>query len=169
MRTEYYEPKTVPGEKPVPGILVDCEALYGLLLRAELMMNAVDRRRYAARAIDQILDVIRDFTLAHDFEEERAYWLRRMCADIAVFIRTIRIIGRCNAICIRPKYETMSPDAMKLEILGRVASLDEGATRWRKSLIRATKNGKGTTGGTDTGTGRDPKNKGDGTRGDPAS
>ena len=70
-KTEFSKPAARPGEKAEPSISVDADKLYRLLLRAELMMNAVNRRRYADRAIDQILDVIKEFTLAHDFELDR--------------------------------------------------------------------------------------------------
>ena len=154
MHSEYRDPKPLPGEKPVPSIKVDALKLLDLLLRAELMMTAVDRRRYANRAIEAIEDVIRDFQIAHDFEDERAKWLRKMWGDIAVFMDYMRIIGDRNAIRINiatPKrkkgsgeqvyYETMTPDQMKLELYNRVASLDEGATKWKNSLQR----NKGTT------------------------
>lgn len=154
MHSEYRDPKPLPGEKPVPSIKVDALKLLELLLRAELMMTAVDRRRYANRAIEAIEDVIRDFQIAHDFEDERAKWLRKMWGDIAVFMDYMRIIGDRNAIRINiatPKrkkesgeqvyYETMTPDQMKLELYNRVASLDEGATKWKNSLQR----NKGTT------------------------
>lgn len=75
MHSEYRDTKPLPGERPVPSIKIDALKLLGLLLRAELMMTDVDRRRYANRAIEAIEDVIRDFQLAHDFEDER----HRLC------------------------------------------------------------------------------------------
>ena len=78
MRSEFYDPEPLPGERPVPSIKVDARKLLALLLRAEPMMTAVDRRRYANRAISAIEDVIRDFQIAHDFKDERATWLRKM-------------------------------------------------------------------------------------------
>lgn len=77
-KTEFYKPTGLPGEKQVPSISVDADKLYGLLLRAELMMNAVNRRRYADRAIEQIQEVIKEFTLAYDFELDRYDHLKRM-------------------------------------------------------------------------------------------
>ena len=41
-----------------------------------------------------------------------------------------------NAIRIQPKFELMTPDQMKLELLNRVAALDEGATKWKNSILR---------------------------------
>ena len=58
-RSEYFEIKKTEGEAEQPQIIIDAEALYDLLLRAEMMMNKVDRVRYANRAIEQILDVIK--------------------------------------------------------------------------------------------------------------
>ena len=64
----------------------------------------------------------------------------------------MEIIGDTNAIRINitsPKrrkdsiefvqYETMTPDQMKIELTRVMASLDEGATKWKKSLSKATK------------------------------
>jgi hypothetical protein len=152
-RSEFFKPAGLPGEKPVPSILVDAEKLYGLLLRAELMMNAVNRRRYADRAIVQIQDVIAEFVLAYDFEDDRLYHLKRMWAKITVFVRTMR--AACdkdvNAISIQPKYEKMKPDTMVLEIFNTIASMEEGADAWKKSVMKAEKmkresENKGTTG-----------------------
>lgn len=78
MKSEYREPRTLPGERAVPSIRIDAGKLLKLLLRAELMMNAVDRRRYASRAIDAIQDVIAEFALAYDFDDDRLYHLKRM-------------------------------------------------------------------------------------------
>lgn len=141
MHSEYHEPRALPGEKPVPSIRLDAERLLKLLLRAEVMMTAVDRRRYCDRAIFAIEDVIRDFQMAYDFEEERLHYLKKMWADIAVFLSLMRIIGETNAIRIKPQHETMTPDQMKLELYNTVASLDEGATKWKRTVIR----NKGTT------------------------
>ena len=148
----------MPGEKQVPSISVDADKLYRLLLRAELMMNAVNRRRYADRAIEQIQEVIKEFTLAYDFEMERYYHLKRMWGAIAVFLRTMRNIGEVNAICVQPKYETMTPDEMKVRLMEAMASLEEGAESWKRSVVKIEKEkrrrekeeqegkGKGTTG-----------------------
>lgn len=86
-KSEYYEPKKLPGERPYPQILNDAEELYGLLLTAETMMTKVDKIRYNNRAVDQILDVIKEFVLAYDFEDDREIHLKRMCANVTVFIR----------------------------------------------------------------------------------
>lgn len=135
-KSEYYEPARLPGEKPQPQIMLDAEELYSLLLRAEMMMTKVDRVRYATRAICQILDVMRDISLAYDFEEDRLYYIKKMSGDIAVFIRTMRIIGRRNVICQPCKFDSATPDQIKLQIVERIAKLDDGATKWRKSILR---------------------------------
>lgn len=144
-KSEYYEPKLQPGEKPVPSILVDAEKLHRLLKRAKWMMSGEDRRTYWEPAFNGIREVIREFVLAHDFQDNRLEHLERMCGAVALFIRDMRDIGEAGAIRVQPKYESIKPDEMKLELYNRVASLDEGVTKWRKSIIRATKN-KGTPG-----------------------
>lgn len=144
-KSEYFEIKKVDGEIEQPQIIIDAEALYDLLLRAELMMTKVDRVRYANRAIEQILDVIREFMLAYDFEDDRKLHLERMSANIAVFLHTIRIIARRNIICIPTKFDTMTPDQLKHEMMEHIAKLDEGATKWRKSYL-GKQRVKGTTG-----------------------
>lgn len=144
-KSEYFEIKKVDGEVEQPQIIIDAEALYDLLLRAELMMTKVDRVRYANRAIEQILDVIREFMLAYDFEDDRKIHLERMSANIAVFLHTMRIIARRNIICIPTKFDAMTPDQLKHELMEHIAKLDEGATRWRKSYL-GKQRVKGTTG-----------------------
>lgn len=132
------------GERDVPSILVDADTLLELLLRADPMMSATDRRRYNDRAIQQIQEVIAQFTLAYDFPDDRLEHLKKMWAAVTNFIHTMRIIGMTNAICIQPKYEKMTPHQMKIELVNRIASLDEGAEKWRKSVLRAQRT-KGTT------------------------
>ncbi len=134
-KSEYFEVKKVEGEIEQPQIIIDAEALYDLLIRAELMMTKVDRVRYANRAIEQILDVIREFMLAYDYEDDRKVHLERMSANIAVFLRTMRIIAKRNIICIPTKFDAMTPDQIKHELMEHIAKLDEGATKWRKSYL----------------------------------
>ena len=144
-KSEYNECRTLPGESEQPQIILDAEAIYGLLIRAEVMMSKVDRVRYANRAIEQMLDVIREFILAYDFEDDREMHLKRMCANVAVFLRTMRIIAERNVICIMPRYDTATPDMLKHELMERMARLDEGVTRWRKSIMKKLRV-RGTTG-----------------------
>ena len=59
--SQYYEPRLLPGEKHQPSIRISAGKLLGLYLRAEVMMTAVDRRRYCDRAIKAIMDIIADF------------------------------------------------------------------------------------------------------------
>ena len=144
-KSEYFGVRKIEGEVEQPQIILDAEAIYDLLLRAELMMTKVDRVRYANRAIEQILDVIREFMLAYDFEDDRKLHLERMSADIAVFLRTMRIIAKRNIIRILTKFDSMTPNQVKHELMEHIAKLDEGATRWRKSYLGKQRI-KGTTG-----------------------
>ena len=155
-RSEYYEPNMLPGEREQPSIWVDSYELLKLMLRAEMMMTKVDRVRYADRAIKEIQDVRAEFRLAYDFEEDRREHLKKMCAHAGSFIDVVQIIGEQNAIRVQPKHDTMTPDQMKLEILNRVAALDEGITKWKRSIQQSR---KGTTGGKGR-TGSLPKNEG---------
>lgn len=123
-KSEYFEVRKVEGEVEQPQIILDAEAIYDLLLRAELMMTKVDRMRYANRAIEQILDVIREFMLAYDFEDDRKLHLERMSANIAVFLHTMRIIAKRNIICIPTKFDVMFPDQVKHELMEHIAKLD---------------------------------------------
>ncbi len=144
-KSEYFEVKKVEGEIEQPQIIIDAEALYDLLIRAELMMTKVDRVRYANRAIEQILDVIREFMLAYDYDDDRKIHLERMSANIAVFIHTMRIIARRNIICIPTQHDPMTPDQIKHEMMEHIAKLDEGATRWQRSY-KGKQRAKSTTG-----------------------
>lgn len=147
-KSEYYSPTLIEGESEQPQIIIDAMVLYGLLLRAEMMMTKVDRMRYANRAIEQILDVIREFYLAYDFEDDREIHLKRMCANIGVFLITMRIIAERNIICVMPKEGCgcATPDSVKRQMMEHLAKLDEGATRWRKSFMKAKSKDRGTTG-----------------------
>lgn len=135
--SEYYVPKLLRGEKEVPSILIDADALLELLLRADPMMSQTDRRRYNNRAIQQIQEVIAQFQLAYDFPEDRLEHLKKMWSAVTVFIHTMRIMGHVNAICIQPKYESMTPHQMKIEIVNHIAKLDEGAEKWKRSVLKA--------------------------------
>ena len=70
MKSDFQVPRTLPKEKPEPSIKLDADKLLGLLLRAEIMMNKVDRVRYCTRAINLVEDIIAEFSLAYDFEDE---------------------------------------------------------------------------------------------------
>ena len=83
--------------------------------------------------------------LAYDFEDDRKLHLERMSADIAVFLRTMRIIAKRNIIRILTKFDSMTPNQVKHELMEHIAKLDEGATRWRKSYLGKQRI-KGTTG-----------------------
>lgn len=143
-KSEYYEPKKLPGERPYPQILNDAEELYGLLLTAETMMTKVDKIRYNNRAVDQILDVIKEFVLAYDFEDDREIHLKRMRANVTVFIRTMRLINDRNIIHVFNPLETEKPDSVKMKIMEHLGKLDEGVTRWKNSIIKS--RNKGTSG-----------------------
>ena len=143
MKSDFQVPRTLPKEKPEPSIKLDADKLHGLLLRAELMMNKVDRVRYCTRAINLVEDIIAEFSLAYDFEDDRLYHLKRLWGLVSVFLSLMRTIGEVNAIRIQPKYETMKPDQMKLELLRVVSSLDEGVTKWKSSVMKP--RNKGTT------------------------
>ena len=147
-KSEYFEVNKLPGEKEQPQIVLDAEKIYDLLLRAEVMMTKVDRVRYCNRAIGQILDIISEFTLAYDFDDDREYHLKKMCAHVAMFLRTMRIIADSNVIHIKSKYDVETPDQIKLALMNHIAKLDEGVTKWRKSFIKSKKDKgkKGTTG-----------------------
>lgn len=132
--TEYFEPHLLHGERDYPDIGIEADKIYGLLLRAKPMMNKEHRQCYHSLAVQHIERIIAAFNLAYEVPSRRETYLEELWAEIAVFIRLMRHVGEINAICIRPKYETMSPDTLKLELMGHIGRMDEGATRWRNSL-----------------------------------
>lgn len=136
-KSEYYEPKKLPGERPYPQILNDAEELYGLLLTAETMMTKVDKIRYNNRAVDQILDVIKEFVLAYDFEDDREIHLKRMCASVAVFVRAMRFVNARFFFHVFGPLATERPGTVKMKIMEHLGKLDEGATRWKNSIINS--------------------------------
>ena len=158
-KSEYFEPKLLTGEKEQPSIPVDADALLDLLLRAEPMMNATNRRRYCDRAINLVLDVLAAFQNAYDFPDDRLHHLKEMCSAVTKFVHVARIIAGRNVIEIPLKHEPLSPESMRLEIFNRIAKLDEGATKWRNSLPKKDKGNKGTTASKEGG-GSHPMNKG---------
>ena len=128
-RSEYYEPALLPGEKEQPQIIIDAVELYDLLVRAEMMMTKVDRIRYGNRAVAQIQDVIKEFMLAYDFEEDRRIHMKRLCANMAVFMWTVRLIGGRNIINVMDDRSGETPDQIKVRIMESPARLDEGVAR----------------------------------------
>lgn len=140
-RSEYYEPALLSGEKEQPQIIIDAVELYDLLVRAEMMMTKADRIRYGNRAVAQIQDVIKEFMLAYDFEEDRRIHLKRLCANMAVFMWTVRLIGGRNVINVRDARSGETPDQIKVRIMESLARLDEGVTRWRKSITKSRNKG----------------------------
>lgn len=138
-KTEFFEPHLLPNERDYPDIGIEAETIYGLLLRARPMMNATNRRCYGDDAVRQIQDIIAAYTIAYDFPEERMYYLKLMWARIAVFLRLMRCIGDVNAIELKLKHEPFTPDRMKIELMNHIARLDEGATRWKRSVVKGTR------------------------------
>ena len=122
-RSEYYEPALLPGEKEQPQIIIDAVELYDLLVRAEMMMTKADRIRYGNRAVAQIQDVIKEFMLAYDFEEDRRIHLKRLCANMAIFMWTVRLIGGRNVINVRDARSGETPDQIKVRIMAWVSEL----------------------------------------------
>ena len=156
-KSEYYNPPLLSGERDRPDIGIEAEKIYGLLKRADPMMNAADRRRYNDDAIELIRKVKIYFTLAYDFPDDRLAYLKKMWGYISAFIMHIRCMGEANVICIRPKYEPMTPDALKLQLIEHIGRMEEGATKWKNSVIR-----KGTRArpAAEAGTGSIPRNEG---------
>lgn len=132
------------GEKPYPQIVEDAMEILSLLFKAEMMMTRVDRVRFNNRAIMLIQEVIKQFMLAYDFEEDRRIHLKRLCANMAVFMWTVRLIGGRNIINVRDARSGETPDQIKVRIMESLARLDEGVTRWRKSITKS--GNKGMTG-----------------------
>ena len=139
MKSEYFAPPYAKGERPQPQILIDAQNILSLLIRAEAMMTKVDRIRYLNRAIIEVMEVIAQGSLAYDFEEDRYYHIKALTAHIAVLLRLLRIIGERNCICIRTPHDELSPEPLKLQLMESMAKMDEGATRWRKSIQKAYK------------------------------
>ena len=138
-KSEQFRYNPLEGERDQPQISVDAEALYDLLIRAETMVSKVDRIRYIHRAEDQILDVIAEYTLAYDFDDERGTHLRAMCGNIAKFIRTMRVIGKRNVICVSARYEGMTPDQVKRENARAPCQARRGCYKVEKIILKEIK------------------------------
>lgn len=143
-KSEYYEPMLFKGEKPYPQIVEDAMEILSLLFKAEMMMTRVDRVRFNSWAIMLIQEVIKQFWLAYDFPEDRREHIKQLCAYAGLFMLTMRIIAERNVIHIRCKHESDSPDTVKIKLMQAMGRMDEGITKWKKSLEKTWN--KGTSG-----------------------
>lgn len=134
--SEFFEPKLLPGERHEPSIRVSAHKLLGLWLRAEVMMTAVDCRRYCDRVVNAVLDIVREFQLSYDFPDDRIDHLKRLWGAVAIYLDLARIVGERNCIRVVCKHEPLTPDQMKLEIFNETSRLDERATKWKRSVLK---------------------------------
>lgn len=117
------------------GIYVDLYKLRKLLKRAQYTMTKADRIIYGTPVLEKNGDVLADFVMAYDFEEERAKYIRKMCADFEILKLDLRIIAEDNVIkCPDPENAQAKPDTIKMGIFELVARIDEGITKWRNSV-----------------------------------
>lgn len=117
------------------GIYVDLYELRKLLKRAQYVMTKTDRIIYGTPVLKENIDTLADFVRAYDFEEERDYYIRKMCADFEALKIDLRIIVEDNVLkCPDPLNAHMKPESFKKLIFEYVARIDEGITKWRNSL-----------------------------------
>lgn len=106
-----------------------------LLKRAQFAMSKADRIIYGTPVLVKNGEVLADFVLAYDFADERDKYIRKMCADFEVLKLDLRIIAEDNVLkCPDPENARMKPETLKIEIFELIARIDEGITKWRKSV-----------------------------------
>jgi|BioPla2DNA2_1021312.scaffolds.fasta_scaffold26188_2 hypothetical protein len=121
--------------KDKAGIYVDLYNMRKLLKRAQFAMSKADRIIYGTPVLVKNGEVLADFVLAYDFADERDKYIRKMCADFEVLKLDLRIIAEDNVLkCPDPENARMKPETLKIEIFELVARIDEGITKWRKSV-----------------------------------
>jgi len=117
------------------GIYVDLYNLRKVLKRAQYTMTKADRIVYGTPVLEKNGEVLADFVLAYDFEDEREKYIRKMCADFEVLKLDLRILAEDNVIkCPDPQNALAKPETIKIEIFELVARIDEGIMKWRNSI-----------------------------------
>ena len=117
------------------GIYVDGYELLKLLKRAQYTMTKTDRVIYGTPVLKANTDFLAAFVMAYDFEEERWYYIKKMCSTFEVLKMQLRIISEENILKVTThENANMKPDSLKLQIFTLVGRIDEGITKWRRSF-----------------------------------
>lgn len=112
------------------------------LKKMQFMMTKANQQIYGRPAIEYCNNVITDFVLAYEFQEERTYYYKKLIADFAVL--RIELEGINHEQILRGKKNEDSGDCempkttdkMYLRIFEIAGQIDEGITKWRSTALR---------------------------------
>lgn len=133
------------------GIYIDCKKLRRVLQRAQICMTKADRIIYGTPVLKLCGDILSDFIVAYDFEDERPYYIKKFLAEFYVLKVDIETINECGIIKETKdssgeqlytkegkKLVVMgeeSPKNLRREMTELIARIDIGMYRWRSSLV----------------------------------
>lgn len=113
------------------------------LKKMQFMMTKADRLVYGKPAIECCNEVLRDFVLAYEFQDERTYYYKKLVADFAVLRIELEDINHEGILRSMRKEELTSAqqmpkstDKMYLRIFEIVGMIDEGIAKWRSTALR---------------------------------
>lgn len=104
-----------------------------------------DRIVYGTPALEYCNECLRDFVLAYEFQDERAYYYRKLIADFSVLKVELEGINHEGLLrCPKAKELTetnaefpSATDKMYLGIFQIVGEIDEDISKWRQSALRS--------------------------------
>lgn len=106
-------------------------------------MSKGDQVDYYVPAFHLAGDVIEAFCLAHDFEDERDYYFRKMYAKFELLKIDLRdIVNGGHIRNVHPQIPGLKPETLHLQIFDRIAMVDEGITKWKNSLYGGRSSGQ---------------------------
>lgn len=133
------------------GIYIDCKKLRRLLQRSQRCMTKSDRIIYGTPALERCGQILADFILAYDFEDERAYYIKKFLAEFYILKLDIETLNEFGIIKTTKdtdgedlytkegkklvKVGVENPKNLQREMTEIVARLDEGMKRWRSGLV----------------------------------
>ena len=115
------------------------------LKKMQYFLMKKDRIVYGTPALEYCNECLRDFALAYEFQDERAYYYRKLIADFAVLKVELEGINHEGILrCPKAKELTetnaelpSATDKMYLGIFQIVGEIDEDISKWRQSALRS--------------------------------
>lgn len=115
------------------------------LKKMQFFMAKKDRIVYGTPSLEYCNECLRDFVLAYEFQDERAFYYRKLIADFAVLKIELEGINH-EGILRCPKNKECSEtivdlppdtDRMYLAMFQIVGEIDEDISKWRQSALRS--------------------------------
>lgn len=116
-------------------IYLDVQQIRKLLRVAKPMMTKGDQIDYFVPAFQLAGEVLKSFCLAHDFEDEKDKYFRKMYAEFELLKVELREIVNDGHIRVaHPVFKGLQPETICLQLFDRVAMADEGISKWKNKL-----------------------------------